>query len=372
MHEERVLQLQETLERKNLDAALVIHHLNVYYFNSSAQLGALFVPRDGEAVYYVIRDYERAKEESVFECVKVSGFGEVLSKVKGKRIGADLSLVNGTITRRLRELRPEDIAEDILRIRMVKNREEIELIKKAVEMCCEVLEKVPEILKENMREFELAARLEYELKMLGHDGYLEGRSAEYLPNVVAISSGSAKPGRFAAVTAGVGMSSACPVGSGRKKIKRGDVVWIDIGGRVEGYSSDVTRCFAVGRADERVCEVYERLKELYKKSLKVIKAGASVKDVFEFAFNLAAELEILDGFMGRKEKMKFVGHGIGLNVDEYPIIGPFNEELKENVVVAFEPKIVLEDYTGIGIESDVVVSDRAKVLDKAAVDLVEC
>ncbi|ADC64771.1 peptidase M24 [Ferroglobus placidus DSM 10642] len=372
MREKRIDNLREVLERRNLDVALVLYHLNVYYFNATAQLGALIVPREGDPVFYVIRDYERAKEESEFKCVKVKSFGEILSKVKGQRVGVDLSLVNGKILSRLSGMSFEDITDEILRLRMVKDEEEIKLVEKAVNMCCEVLEKVPEILKDGMREFELAAKLECELKMLGHDGYLEGRNFDYLPNVVVASSGSAKPSKLSAVTAGAGMSAACPIGSGKKRMRRGDVVWIDIGGRVEGYSSDVTRCFTIGKADESVYETYERLKELYENCLKMMREGIEVGEFFRKAFELAKELEIFDGFMGRVEKMKFVGHGIGLNIDEYPVLGDFKEKLKRNVVVAFEPKVILEDFTGLGIESDVLIGEKAEVLDKITFELVEC
>ncbi len=372
MREKRIDNLRKVLERRNLDVALVLYHLNVYYFNGTAQLGALIVPREEDPVFYVIRDYERAKEESEFKCIKARGFGEILSKVKDLKVGVDLGFVNGKISSRLSGIRFEDITDEILRLRMIKDREEIKLISKAVDMCCEVLEKVPEILKDGMREFELSAKLEYELKMLGHDGYLEGRGSEYLPNVVVASSGSAKPSKLSAVTAGAGMSAACPIGSGKKRMRKGDVVWIDIGGRIEGYSSDITRCFTIGKADERVYETYERLKELYENCLKMMKEKVKVSEIFRKAFELARELEIFDGFMGRVEKMKFVGHGIGLNIDEYPVLGDFEEELRRNVVVAFEPKVILEDFTGLGIESDVLIREKPEVLDNISTELVEC
>ncbi len=373
MHEKRVEKLQELMEKNGISSALIMYHLNVYYFNSTTQRGVLHVPASGEPTFYVIRDFDRAKNESVFKCVEVGSFSEILKRIDGRIVGVEEDLITVKLYRRIiAKFDVVDISKDVLKLRSVKDGEEIRRIKEAAKMCCRALEIAPEVLKEGVREFEVAAKLEAELKSLGHDGYLETRSpGDFMPNVVVIAPGSAVPGRLSAVSAGTGMSSACSVGSGKRRIKRGDVVWIDIGGRVEGYCADVTRSFSVGKVGENVAEVYEALSEVYEKTLKSIREGVKVRNVYEKALQLASELGIGEFFMGLNSKVRFVGHGIGLNVDELPVVGPFEDVIERNVTLAFEPKAVLPGFVGLGIESTLAVSEGAKVLDEFPTELIE-
>ncbi len=375
--EARIKRLREALTRNNVDLALILNPINVYYFTGTNQKSALTVDED-EAILYVFRDKERAKRETYVPCQPVNSLREIvgnISKKKVRVIGLEEDVLPVKMYKRIMSTihcNPRDISPTILHIRSVKDREEIGKIKLAVEQVTSVLERVPGILREGIREIEAAAKLEYLLRKEGHDGYLDMRSwGDRMPNLVVLSSGSMVPGRISSVTVGPGFNRFSCVGSGRKKLRRGDVVWIDVSGRFEGYCCDVTRCYVMGEVNEDFEAGYEAIKEVYKRVISRIREGMDAKEIYREAVSFMEEAGYGENFMGLKEgRVPFIGHGVGLEIDEYPLLSGKSLSLKENMVIALEPKLVFPGYSGVGLESTVAVKrDCCEVLERINIEL---
>lgn len=379
LRERRIEKLQVRMAEAGLDVALVMTPVNLYYLAGTAQKAVLLIPSEGEPRLYVFRSWERAKEEAAFKCIEADGLNHVveeLEELKPKLIGLEEDTIPVRVYKRFLKVGAEvgDVAYLVMELRQVKDHLEIELLRRAAEQCDKALSSVKDVLKEGVSEVEVAARLELELRKAGHDGYLDMRSwGDHMPNIVVLSPSSLKPSRLSSVSVGPGLSSACPVGSGGRRLKRGDVVWIDVSGRFQGYTSDVTRTFVLGKADKRVEEAFNAVHEIYRRALSKVRAGVKGSEVYMEAVKTAEELGYGEGFMGReKGKVAFIGHGVGLEIDEPPVIGKLPGELSENMTVAIEPKIVFPRYWGVGLESTLVVrSGGYEVLDKAPLDLVE-
>ncbi len=367
------------MRREGIDAALIMSPVNLYYLAGTAQRGTLIVPSSGEPQLFIVRWFERARIETPFKCLKAKELSSILSYVKelkAKVVGVEEEVLPAKLYRRLNgPWRLTDVSEVILKMRMIKGPEELSLVERAARQCDEVLEEVPNVLAEGVSEVDAASQLERLLRLVGHDGYLNMRSwGDYMPNLVVLSPGSVKPSRLSSAGVGPGLSSACPVGSTPKKIKRGDVVWIDLSGRFKGYTADVTRTFVVGRAKPEVLEAFNAVSEIYRALVaESLKPGVKCSEVYGRAINMARELGFEEGFMGRGEgKVPFVGHGLGLELDEPPTLGDNDLELRDNMVVAVEPKIVLPGYEGVGLESTVVIQGGGcKVLDRSPLELIE-
>lgn len=226
--EVRASSLQRILSKKGVDAALIISPVNLFYLNDTAQKGVLYVPSSGEPRFFAIKDVERAKRESRFKCVEAKGLSSLASFLRAERVkavGLEEDVVPVKLYKKLKlgkAFKSVDISSDVLTLRSIKDPDEVKRVKEAAKQCSEALRIAPSLIKEGVTELETAAMLEAQLKKLGHEGYLSTRSwSDTTPNLVVLSSGSMVPGRLSSVTAGPGLSRACPIGSGRKKIKRG-------------------------------------------------------------------------------------------------------------------------------------------------------
>ena len=149
-------------------------------------------------------------------------------------------------------------------------------------------------------------------------------------------------------------------GSSLRKIKEGDPVVIDTTGVVAGYISDVTRTFFVGNVDKRIEEAHDVAIKVQDRTGRLLKAGNMTDKVYEDLITYVDEMGYLEHFMGiHSDKVQFIGHGIGLELDEFPIITPgYKAELKVGNVIAMEPKLVLDEpRTGIGVEESWVVGE---------------
>lgn len=377
-HEKRVEKLQALMIEEGVDLALVMVPVNVYYFSNTAQKGVLFIPSTGEPVFYVLRAFERALEECVFKCVETDGLTiliEEAKKLKPKVVGIEESYLPVRVYRRLSsiECRFEDVGRLILELRKVKDELELELMKGSARLCDLALSRIRDLLEEGITEVELAAKVELELRKAGHDGYLDSRSfGDRTPNIAILFNGSIAPTRTDAVASGQGLSNACPVGSGNVKLKYGGIVWADVGGRLKGYTTNVSRTFSFRKVDKEVEDVFDALRKIYLKILGMVRSGVDGKEIYFEAVKLAEEMGCKEGFMGRGGgKVFFIGHGIGLEVDEPPAIGEASVKLVENMTLALEPKIVLPSRRGVALESTLVVKeDGCEVLDKFPIDLL--
>ncbi len=370
----RIEVLQERMMEKEIDVSLIMSPINIYYLSGTAQRGVMVLPSSGEATLYVSINPERAKTEAENMTVRSGGLKDAINEIKNSKIvGLEEDVVPVTTYKQLYSYiyESENVSSLLFELRKIKDKFEIEYMKKAIKQVDETLSFAAETISEGMREFEASAILECQLKKLMHDGYVEIRDwRSKMPNIAVIS--LIKQSMVNSVSAGPGLSRACPVGSGNKKLRKGDVVWIDITGRYNGYTVDITRTFTIGKASIRVIENFENLKEIYTEILKLTKKGAECHEIYERAMTLAKECN-MDGFMGRGfGKVKFIGHGIGLEMDEPPAITNSSEKLAENMTLALEPKVVLPGDWGVAIESTVVVQkSKCKVLEKTPVEIIE-
>jgi|Deesub1362A_J573_1020465.scaffolds.fasta_scaffold00192_15 Xaa-Pro aminopeptidase len=379
MHRIRIRKLQESLRNKNLDGALLLYYKDVYYFTGTVQLSSLLITLDN-AFLFVLKDRNRALQETDLQVIPVKSFREVLDYIKDlkiKKIGLEEDILPVQVFRRMTkttDCESVNITPEILQIRAVKDEEEIENMRLAAKQSKKALEIVPEIVKEGMTELELSAALEYVMRISGHEGNLRMRDwNSNILNVFVLSSGSMIPGRLNTVVDGRGLSIPGGLGASRKKLRKGDVIWIDISGHYNGYVTDETRCYVLGRADESVYQAYEFIKEVYLQLKDELKDGNHSDEIYYGVVKLAEKRGYKKNFMGMPpNQVKFVGHGIGLELDEIPVISGYKAKLKENMTISVEPKLVFPDASGIGLESTFLVTKKGgKEITDTPIDLIE-
>ena len=231
-----------------------------------------------------------------------------------------------------------DISEKILQWRMIKDEEEYRLIKEAAKIASEVADIMPDFIREGMKEYELAARLAYEM-------FKRGAEDLAFTSIVAFGENSAEPHYI----------------SGSRKLKKGDFVLIDFGAKYKHYNSDITRTFVFGRATQIQKDMYYTVLEAQEMAINMIKEGVNGKEV-----DIRVK-EYINSTQFKDRMIHSTGHGLGLAVHDHIGLTSLKDMiLKERMVVTVEPGIYIPGKGGVRIEDDIFVrKDGAEILTYA-------
>ncbi|ABN51777.1 MAG TPA: aminopeptidase P family protein [Hungateiclostridium thermocellum] len=351
--------------------AVIFSKINIYYFTGTMPEGMLLIPREDEAVLWVRRSFERAKDESLFPEIRpMNSYRDAVGSYQNlpDTVYLETEFVPIAMFQRFQKyfpfknVKPLDMV--IAKLRSVKSSYELEIVKQAGEIHKRVLEeRVPEILEEGMTEAELATRLFSVMVEEGHQGISRFSmfDTEMVIGHICFGESSIYPTYFNGPGGCYGLSPAVPLlGSRERRLKKGDLVFIDVACGVDGYHTDKTMTYMFGSPlpDEAI-ENHKKCVDIQNKIASMLKPGAIPANIYRDIMDSLDE-KFHQNFMGfGKRKVKFLGHGIGLQVDEMPVIAEgFNEPLKEGMVLALEPKKGIENVGMVGIENTFIVTGQ--------------
>jgi len=373
-HEEvfsRIRAFQKRLQATHTDAALLVQNVDLFYFTGTLQTGYLFTPKDGEPLFLVQKDYARAAAESPLRCVKIGSMKELPALLREeagthKRVGMELDVVPVALFDRIRGLFPgweiPSVSVEIKEVRSVKSDFEIEQIKRSGEIITGVFSRVKNHLREGMTELELDGILISIGRALGHQGLLRMRGLnQEMMNIQVVSGESGSVTSFCDTPlCGRGATPAVAQGSSSRKIGRDEPVVIDYGGGYNGYVTDETRVFVLGRLKphlQRACQV---ALDILSETESFARAGELPSRIYERAREMAEKQGLAENFMGYGEgKVAFAGHGLGLEINELPIISRGGRKpLQTGMVFALEPKFVFPGVGAVGVELDYIVREE--------------
>ncbi|MBN2909123.1 aminopeptidase P family protein [Polycladomyces sp. WAk] len=383
--ERRYRRFQQTLDRMELDGALIAQNIDLYYLTGTMQNGLLFVPRKGEPCLYVKKSVARAKRESSVPVEQMGRMRELPQRMAERfgpvqRVGMELDVLPyAQATFYADKLFPKAELTDIsfpLRLqRAVKSDYELNQLKRAAGCVREIVEALPEMLKPGMREVELVAEIERRLRMKGNINLYRMRAfnQELVLGMVASGAAAAAPTYFDGPAGGMGLSTASPQGAGWKEIRVGEPILVDISAVIEGYIIDQTRLAVIGELEDDLEHAYGVARQILKATEEKAKPGVTWESLYMDALKMAEEAGLADHFMGYGEdQAKFLGHGVGLELDELPVLARgFDQPLEEGMVIAVEPKFTFPGRGVIGIENTyVVTADGLKSLTTASEEIV--
>jgi Xaa-Pro dipeptidase len=363
----RIKKLQKEMTIHNVDAVLMLQNADLFYFTGSIQQGALYVPVEGEALYLVRKDHSRARMESGLKEVLpfksprdipaiLSDFNLSLPKVLGMELDVVPVAVMNRFTKVMGACDIVDATPLIRTVRAVKSDYEINILKDAALIVDKVCKRARDVITEGMTDLELAAELEFVARKAGHQGLvrLRGFNNELFYAHVFSGTDSAVPTYSDTPLGGVGLSPSFPQGASYKQIRRNEPITVDFSGIFDGYIVDQTRMFSIGELSETLTRAYADMMAIQEHAKQIAIPGATWGDVYDQCLQMAVDFGYGDNFMGAKgTQVSFIGHGVGVELDEYPFIARgFNEyELKENMVFAFEPKVVYPGVGAVGVEN---------------------
>ncbi len=296
-------------------------------FHSS--FGVVIVSGDRQGFFFTDKRYiEEAKNRvKRFSVLEWKGFDSLKEFLGEKILVVDSDRIKLSVFNQLSErFSVVQIKNFLKEFRMVKSEREIYSISRAVATAEQALKDVLHLLKPGITEYQFRKAL---VERFFHYG-----SEEAFETIVASGKGSAIPHWK----------------TSDKEVKEGDVVIIDFGAVFNGYVSDITRTFLVGNASSEIKEIYDVVLEAQLTGIKSIKAGISCEKVDK----------IVRDFISAKGYGEYfvhgTGHGIGVEVHEYPVLNPRSDDiLTERAVVTVEPGIYIPEIGGVRIEDDVLV-----------------
>jgi Xaa-Pro dipeptidase len=355
-------------ENRNWELAAIFGRVNQYYFTGTMQDGVLLIPRDGRAVFCVRRSYERACAESLFPDIRpMKGFRDAAPAVPGTRetIHVDAEVVPLALLGRFRKYFPcrEVAAMDsqALHVRAVKSAYELAIMERAGAIHRRVLEEeVPELLREGVSEAEFGCDLYALMVREGHQGVVRFGmfNADIAVGQMGFGANSIYPTSFDGPGGCLGIGPAAPVlGSRERKLRKGDLVFVDIGFAVEGYHTDKTMVYMFGGPlPDEVIAIHRRCVEIQHHLATRIRPGAIPSEIYSNVMDGLAS-EFLQNFMGFGDRRaNFLGHGVGLQIDEMPVLAEgFDEPLVAGMVLALEPKKGIPGVGMVGIEDTFVI-----------------
>lgn len=354
------------------DTAVIVSRVNQYYFAGTMQDAVLFIKKDGTVRYYARRSYERAVSES-----PLAGEG-VIKPMESYRdaaldIGAQLGnvyieseVMTAAVLERLakhfRFERKGSLDKIAFSVRAVKSPYELALMEEAGRLSNRLLVNiVPSLVYEGISEAELVGAIYHEMMKLGHQGLTRFFMFQTEMGIGQVGFGESAlfPTAFDGPGGAYGMSAAIPlIGSYQRKLKKGDLFYVDIGFGIDGYHSDKTQVYSFqAKPPEEAVQAQNLCKRILTKAAAELKTGNIPAEIYKNIMSELTDEELrnLGGFGSRK--VKFLGHGIGLQVDGYPVIAEgFCEPLETNMTIALEPKKGLAGIGMAGVEETFVVT----------------
>ncbi len=383
--EGRIEKLKLNMAANNIDFAVILQNVDMFYFTGTLQKGVLIVPTEGDPLLFIEKTMERAVYETPLNVIQIRKDKDVKGILADKKMlkgkGAmEFDVLPVSVFERWKGLLGFDNFVDlsilIKDVRLIKTPFEIEQIKKSGEIVSHVLEKAKNVVKEGMSEVEIAAILETEGRIFGHQGFLRMRGLnQEMMNMYITHGYSATIQSHADVPiSGVGVTHAIAQGPSINRVEKGVPVLIDYGGGYNGYITDETRPYVVGDMKDIFQKAYDVAREIIEDTGAFAREGVNGTEVFIRAMDKAKKAQLEDYFMGYGDgKVSFIGHGLGLEINELPVITQRHDiVLREGMVFAFEPKFIFPGKGAIGIEVDFIVrKDGLERVTSLPIDVVQ-
>jgi Xaa-Pro dipeptidase len=369
----RISKLQQALESSHQDGALIVQKTDLFYFSGTSQQGWLYVPVLGKPILMIFKEFDRALEESSHEqVVSLVGLKKIPEVLAGygypspARIGMELDVLPVNLYFQYQKAFPKavigDISNEIRLIRSVKSEFEINKLRAAAKLSDKVAARVPELLQAGKTEVQLAGELEAFARSLGHQGIVRMRmwGSELFYGHLMSGDAAAVPSYLASPTGGAGVSSVVGQGAGYRKIGSREPVLVDYVFALDGYISDHARIFSIGPVSRELETAHEAMLAIQEEIKIQAKPGVATGAIYDMMVARAKEKGYEDNFMGVGERrIRFTGHGVGLELDEYPFIAKGQQlVLQAGMVIALEPKAIFPGIGVVGIENTHLVTDH--------------
>lgn len=357
--------IQSYLSANGYDACVLSMGVNLYYVSGQVYNGYFYLPATGKPLFFVKRP-NGLQGEGVYYIRKPEQMQDYfadlgLERPKSILLEADELTYNDYI--RLQAVfTPEKTgnATTMMReLRRIKTPWEIEQFRISGRQHTKTYAEIPECYRKGMTDLEFQYEIEQRMRKNGSLGIFRtfGTNMDIFMGSILAGENAEAPSPFDFALGGAGQDASCPIGANGTVLKDGTAIMVDMAGNYTPYISDMTRVFAVGKLPELAYKAHQVSIDIQNEVEQKALPGFPAAEVFNLAESIAAKAGLSAYFMGTKQQAKFVGHGIGLQINELPVFTPRSKDLlTEGMVFALEPKFVIPGVGAVGIENSYVVT----------------
>lgn len=363
------------MAQQGIDAALFTCNVNLIYTYGQVVSGYLYLPLNDSARLFIKRP-NNIEGEHIRPIRKPEQLPDLLTE-QGLPLPQRLMLEGDELSfneyRRLAACFPSaevlPCGSALVRqARSVKTELEIELFRRSGLAHAKAYAQIPSVYRPGMTDRELSIEIERLMRLEGNLGIFRvfGQSMEIFMGSLLAGDNAAAPSPYDFALGGEGMDPALPGGANNTPLQEGQSLMVDLGGNFYGYMGDMSRVFSIGRLPQQAYDAHQLCLDIQDAIADMARPGVVCEDLYNKAIDMVTRAGMADYFMGVGQKAKFIGHGIGLEINEAPVIAPrMNQELEPGMVFALEPKIVLPGVGPVGIENSWAVG--AEGLEKLTI-----
>ena len=374
--------IRTLMVQQGIDAALITCNVNLIYTYGRVVSGYLYLPLNAPARLFIKRPND-IEGEHIHPIRKPEQITDLLKEcdlplpAKLMLEGDELSF---TEYNRLAACFPETEVVPcgtalIRQARSVKTPIEIEMFRRSGAAHTKAYEQIPSVYQPGMTDRQLSIEIERLMRLEGCLGIFRvfGQSMEIFMGSLLAGDNAAVPSPYDFALGGKGLDPSLPGGVSGTLLQAGQCFMVDMGGNFYGYMGDMSRVFSIGRLPEQAYTAHQTCIEIQEEIAAMAKPGTVCEDMYNKAIEIVTKAGFADYFMGVDQKAKFIGHGIGLEINEMPVLAPrMKQELEPGMVFALEPKIVLPGIGPVGIENSwAVTTDGLEKLTLCKEEIIE-
>lgn len=373
--------IRALMDKEGIDAALITCNVNMIYTCGSVISGYLYLPVSAPAQLFFKRP-NTLQGDAVHPIRKPEQLTELIAQCGlplPKRLMLEGDELSYSEYQRLAACFPDAEvlpcgSRLIRQARTVKTEWEQEVFRRSAEQHTKAYSRIADVYRPGMTDVEFSIEIERLMRLEGCLGLFRvfGQSMEIFMGSLVAGDNALHASPYDFALGGKGVDDTIPGGACGKPLVEGQSVMVDFGGNFHGYLCDMSRVYSIGKLPQQAYDAHQICLDIQNAIAEAAKPGAVCQDLYQIAVDMVAAASMGDYFMGVGQQAKFVGHGIGLQINEAPVFAPrIKQELEPGMVFALEPKIVLPGVGPVGIENSwIVTSTGVEKITLAPEDII--
>ena len=374
--------IQQAMRQEEADGCLLTMNMNLYYVSGQVFNGYFYLPAEGRPYWFVKRLTvpETNQVHVIRKPEQIPDFFRDLNLAMPRKLLLEADELSYNEYIRLQHVFRAEATGNasalIRHIRMIKTPWEIEQMRISARRHEAVYREIPACYRPGMRDIELQIEIEKRMRVHGSLGYFRafGSNMDIFMGSLLAGENAGEPSPFDFALGGKGIHASGPLGANGTLLREGTTVMADMSGNYTAYQTDMTRVFSIGKLPDRAYRVHRVALEIQARMERKAKPGVSCAELYRDALAMAGQEGLKDCFMGTHLQAKFVGHGVGLEINELPVLTTRSKDiLQPGMTFAFEPKFVLAGIGAVGIENTFLVTDsgveKMTLLDENIIEL---
>lgn len=373
----RLDHIRHQMQESSVEAILLADNANIYYLTGRVYAGYAYIPLKGLPIFFIRRPVELEGDGIVY-IRKPEEITESIGMSAPSSIGLELDVLPYSTVTRLEKVFPGSElknASALMRaVRAVKPPRALEMLRESGAKHTRVYKRIPGLFQEGMSDYDLQVAIEHISRMQGCLGQfrISGDTMElYMGNILAGANADA-PSPYDFAMGGAGMDPSLPVGANGTLITPGTTVMVDVNGNYNGYMTDMTRVFSLGDIDPLALKAHQCSIDIHRALCDMMRPGVAAKALWEKAEQIVEAADLKPYYMGHRQHAGFIGHGVGIEINELPVIAPRSRDIiQEHNVIALEPKFVIPKVGAVGIENTYIVhADHVECITNAPEEII--